>query len=603
MSAWRGRVSSENEDLDQQSAIDLARGVGAGQLLTGSIVGSESRIVVRGTLLSTERPDENFQVSVEGPADSVFVFLPRFVGQLLAQSQGVDIDQSGSLTTNSLPALRAYLRGQAAYRRARYGLAVNRFTEALEADSNFALAGAGLLKSNGWTGGLAGPRVAGIASRAAWRHRDVLGFRDRAIVLAILGSNGPDPESSAERLQAQEEAIRIAGDREEAWYFLGDTYFHYGLALGIEDHLDRADAAFRRAMARDSSVAGVLQHLLLYAAMRHDTAEVYRFLALHEAAMSDSVRSLPERWFAATAVGDAEIRDAALAMLDTVEPGRGFPQPSMFLPFRPDLVTDVRDYLDRVHLGTVTQTARKTVGNMKAAVSWDAGRPGDAIETLRPYATSSAKLRVFAGLFWSGDLSDAEAAYQDLASGGEQFGWDGFLGSEECAMGVWRLEHEGVAGVDEAIGKLRATAAGRDATWPPTPEQLCALVLEAIAAEQRGDPNAATLIDALDRDLLTGPTRRLTWENLAVARLLERQGEYERAAEAAGRFVYYLGYTPFLATHFRQSGRLYDLAGNREKAIEQYSNYLMLRKDHEPALAAEVNGVRDALARLTGEGN
>ena len=603
ISAWRGRVASADADLDEEAARALAQSIGAGLVLTGAVVGSESRIVLRGTLAPVGRRGEPVQASVEGPTDSVFTLLPRFVGRLLAQSAGLDADQSASLTTNSLPALRAYLRGQVEYRRARYAEAVNRFTEALETDSNFALAGVGLIKANGWTG-TASARMNGIGQRAAWRNRDMLGVRDRAIVTAVMGSNGPEPDDGASILRAREQAVAVAEDRAEAWYFVGDSYFHDGALLGLEDGLFRAEQAFRRAIARDSSVAGPLQHLLFLAALREDTVEVRRLLRLHEVAVGDSALASPERWFAAVAIGDTVLRDETLSMLDTVLVDIEYQGAAMTLPFIIDRLPEVRDFMSRADRRALGQEARERFAELNAFLAWEAGRPNDAAGALRPISRSMAGTRVLAALFWSGDSLDGARAVRELATlEDDEDAGNGFelLGSRRCVAALWRLEHGQLDGIDGTVRRLRDTAADRDPEWPATPHQVCADVLEAALAQRRGRSDAGELIGRLDELLLTVPYRGVGWANLAVARLLEGEAEYTRAAAAARRHLYYLGYTPFLATHMRESGRLAELAGERERAIDAYAKYLALRSDPEPSVAGEVDEVRQALARLTAE--
>src|SRR6185503_2959548 len=53
----------------------------------------------------------------------------------------------------------------------------------------------------------------------------------------------------------------------EAWYQLGDRYYHYGSLSGLSDADERALTAFRRALSQDSTFAAPLHHLVeLYAA-------------------------------------------------------------------------------------------------------------------------------------------------------------------------------------------------------------------------------------------------------------------------------------------------------------------------------------------------
>ena len=52
MAAWRRVVSADDADATEEQAAGLARTIGAGQLLLGSVVGSPSHMVLSATLTS-----------------------------------------------------------------------------------------------------------------------------------------------------------------------------------------------------------------------------------------------------------------------------------------------------------------------------------------------------------------------------------------------------------------------------------------------------------------------------------------------------------------------------------------------------------------------
>ena len=270
-----------------------------------------------------------------------------------------------------------------------------------------------------------------------------------------------------------------------------------------------------------------------------------------------------------------------------------------------DGLPEVRDFVSRAYGGAVSQGVRNGLALESAYLAWEAGRPTEAAAALRGSSRSMAAVRVMAALFWSGDSLDGARALQELAGlrDDEDFGRAVAAPlSRRCAMALWQLEHGDLGEVESTASFLRASAGERDPATPPGPDEVCATVLEAALAHRRGDRDAGQLIDRLDQLLLTAPFRQIGWANLAVARLLEGEGEYARAAAAARRHPYLAGYTAFLATHMRESGRLYELAGNRDGAIDAYAKYLSLRSDPEPTVADEVEQVRRALERLTAEG-
>jgi serine/threonine-protein kinase len=604
---WRKRVASDAADLDAAGADALARGLGAGQVLSGSVIGDATKLTLRGSLAGVDARREPLQVTVEGSPDSVSSLVRQLAGRLLAESAGIAPDQSTNLITSSLPALRAYLRGQAEYRQGRYSEAIARFTEALQADSNFALAGAGLTSANGWVGGAA-PAMAQLAQRTAWRNRDRLGPKERALVISRLGVNGPGPDWLATNRDADEQAVAVAGDRAEAWYLLGDGYMHEGHLVGVEDALVRAEQGLRRALERDSTDSGVLAHLLMLSAKRHDSAEVRRIARLRRQAVADPLTGLPEDYLAAVFLGDSAGQDRALRLVDTAvlpEQFTGDAQSLAFsVPFLPDHVPALREWLDHLARRATTDEGRVRLATLEAMLAWDAGRPSEASARLGS-GTEPDVARVLAALFWGGDSSEANAAAARLAAVVADTAPIGALelrSPPACVATLWRAARGETSGVPAAARRLREGIGPRDPAWPPTVREVCALALEAMAAQAAGRTEARALVDSLDRVLLKGPSLGgLSWQNLAVAGMLEREGEFARAAAAARRIRYYFLYTPFLASYYREAGRLAERAGERDRAIEGYARYLDLRRNAEPVLQPEVAQVKQALARLTGE--
>ena len=166
---------------------------------------------------------------------------------------------------------------------------------------------------------------------------------------------------------------------------------------------------------------------------------------------------------------------------------------------------------------------------------------------------------------------------------------------------MWYANRGEQRDAERAAARLRQAHAQRDPSLPPHQNQVCASIVEAIGAQAARRPNAGPLVDELERTLLTVPYRPVSWENLALATLLENQGQYARAAAAARRHHFLFGPSLFYAAHLRQSGRLSERAGEVDRAIEAYTKYLALRYDPEPAVAPEVAQVRQDLERLTSE--
>jgi len=186
MAAWHQVASAGDADLSEEQAARVARTIGAGQFMLGSVVGSRSHLVLSATLTSAGATSPSAtQATVEGPEDSLPAMVDRLTAELLMGGAGVRDVQGASLTTNSLDALKAYFDGQAAFRRGQYEEAGQRFSRALDVDSAFTLAAVWLLRSGQW--GHVVPDEERV-HQVVWDGRNSLSRRDRELVEASARS-------------------------------------------------------------------------------------------------------------------------------------------------------------------------------------------------------------------------------------------------------------------------------------------------------------------------------------------------------------------------------------------------------------------------------
>jgi hypothetical protein len=140
--------------------------------------------------------------------------------------------------------------------------------------------------------------------------------------------------------------------------------------------------------------------------------------------------------------------------------------------------------------------------------------------------------------------------------------------------------------------------------------------LEATIATTNGSREAHRLVQHLDslsrlgvESINTAAYEGYTFgsqeANLLLARLFEREGDPAAAVAALRRRAYHhmVGYFErgYSSTSFREEGRLTALLGDRQAALRAYRNYLALRDQPEPALAAEVAHIRAEVSRLERE--
>lgn len=145
------------------------------------------------------------------------------------------------LTTDSLPALKAFLAGERALRDGRFTHAAARFREATSADTTFALAWYRLSTALEWSA-----QPIGDAAARALRHAERLSPDDRRVVQArhafLDGAT-----ARAEALYA--EYLARHPEDSDAWHELGEVRFHSGPRRG--QPLTRSRASFAHVAALD----------------------------------------------------------------------------------------------------------------------------------------------------------------------------------------------------------------------------------------------------------------------------------------------------------------------------------------------------------------
>lgn len=165
ISVWHTASPDDGQNVREETALRLGRSLGAGRVLLGGIVETPAGLVLSAAVFHVDDESQEAQASVEGPADSLTVLVDELVIQLLARETGERDQRLAALTSTSLQALRAYLEGQAAYRRGGYSEADRHFESALQEDSTFALAALAWVSSAWWSAGSSG-------STGHWRSRN-----------------------------------------------------------------------------------------------------------------------------------------------------------------------------------------------------------------------------------------------------------------------------------------------------------------------------------------------------------------------------------------------------------------------------------------------
>ena len=600
LAAWT-RAARGASELPEDDALRMAASLRAGRMVEGEVVGSRGRVSMSARIVEVPSGSVGARATAEGSPDSLTQIVDRLAATLLALGSGEGEQRLAGLTSTSLPALRAYLDGEALLRRGAFGAASEKFLQAFQLDSTFALAGVGAARAGEWGGGHTAP------IEAAWRHRDRLSPRDLARLAVNLGPRHPAPQGVRDGVEDAERLLELAPDSPDAWYKLADNLFHNGALAGVPEALPRAAAGFARSLALDSSYAPTIQHLSEIATFFDDTAGVIRGRALLRRIDSVSSIAVARQWHVAAWLGDtAEIR--RLLKSDSLFGAT----PAYLLFYSLDVPLDtfgIEDLYRRAYAQSVTAEDRKNIGFLWNRYEFARGRPGKAPPLPGEWSeTQRQNLAVLDALFADGEPSQGARAARALE---RQLG-TAFPASDRSALlaryavGQYALSLGDLTQVRRAIADLRDARPHPDSAWQADEPRDYALLLEAQLAAREHSSSAAGLLSKVD-SVLANPREieydfpkpeLFSYGNLVAARLHEDDGDAAAALAAIRRRFIGIAVYPHYVRYRREEGRLAALLGDTAGAIRAYRHYLSLRSDPEPRLRPQTDTVRSRLAAL-----
>jgi TolB-like protein len=315
LARWRDVVGEET--APPNVALRAAHLTGARYGIVGQAVSSGRQLRLDADVYRLADGHRLGHVQVEGSEENVFQLVDRLsidiirslIGQRDARHHGVDIT---AITTSSLPALRAYLEGESLLRRSEFPAASRKFQQAVEADSTFALAWYRLGTASGWTDPAVGLETPELLARAA-RMADRLPPREAVLLKAELGYW----RSSLEGLELLRHAVRTHPDDAEAWYLLGETYYH-SQGAALVDPME-SDRAFAKAIHLDPEFGPAHIHYVQNAFLVHaDSQEAARRIAAYTrfAPMTEYARQF--RLASNVAFGDSAAQASAIQIFDSL---------------------------------------------------------------------------------------------------------------------------------------------------------------------------------------------------------------------------------------------------------------------------------------------
>jgi hypothetical protein len=566
LAAWRAQVTSEDQDLGEAEAVGLARRLGAGRVVLGSVVGAENEFAVTARLLSTSDGAAIGDVTAEGPAARPWSVATQVASQIMGLEAGEQQARMDYLEDVPVEAVRAYLRGRRQYRRTVLSEARAHFVRALDIDSTFALASLGgrIAADVGWYAGKA--EIENRMSRLLRAYKDRLPPDDRALADFLLQHRA---WVITEQVAAAASLTEAYPDKPDTWYWLGQRLIHSSTTLiqGL-----RVDTA--------GFLAGASEGL----GNREDPGSNAFFRSLMAYEFGDTTQ---QAWFRAS--------------LDTLPFNDVFSMTVGGWGIPADIDdADMDHWLDALWTSAVTPQERSMAAGMRYRAFRSLGRTAEAEAEQRrrvELASLPALGWLMDPLYWDGAEEEGAAWVARLR---EEFRDPSApIGLRDwivvCLWQIWEIRHGDTSRVEWAIRRLREEALDSD---PRTQWELCPLALETMLAHARHTEDEDSLVAELARAAGQGVFGFGEAVNLELARILEARGDLRGAARVAFRPSGFYTWPNFFSTMVHEAARLHDAAGEVEEALPLYRWYLLLRKRPDPHLQPEADRIRARVAEL-----
>jgi tetratricopeptide (TPR) repeat protein/tRNA A-37 threonylcarbamoyl transferase component Bud32 len=611
-------VEQENLGVpDPDEGRGIARGLGAGLYVLGNIVEVQGTLQLDASLYDPEAGLEAVaNASAEGPAGQLFELVDRVAAELLvsqARESGGPARRIAEVTTSSIPALKAYLEGEQAFRAGDHGRAAEAFGRATQLDSTFALAWYRLGITAEW---LVRSDVVERSAEQAFRHSSRLSEHDQNLFRAFRAYRDGNA-LEAERLYRA--ILATHPDDVGAWAQLGELLFHYGPYYGRP--ISEAREPFERVLFFEPDEVHALAHLMRITTLedaREEADELAsRYLELHP----EDDRALEIRALRAFAIDDEPSQRQVLSELRLADVDelmimtwsvpvhtRNIDGAASVISMLADDASRPQDVRAMAH--TVRAALRLAQGRWRDAESeFDAAAVLDPVVALEYRALLAAHPLLAIGddrlEAIRGELEDWDAS--DWRPSSTNVTW---VNAHDEAHSHLRLYLLGLLSV--RLGNLdvaeRYAAELEQLSGTPEVMELAhdlALGIRAQGAIVRGQPEVA--LDALQQGSASPWYAQMSsslffsqaLERFTRAELLAATGRDEEAirwfdtlAVLSSREMIYLA-----PSHLRRA-EIYERLGDGQAAEEHYERFIELWRDCDPELRPLVDYAAERLTLL-----
>ncbi len=587
LARWR-EAAPENGRPDLPTALGVAAATGARYAVTGSVLSTGANLRVTSDVYDVPGGNVLGHGQVEGAPDSIFSLVDRLSVEVL-RSLVTDADLEASalglarVTSESLTALKAYLEGEALYRSGDVEAAIPAYERAIEADSTFAMASYRLRQAYGWTQFI-GSDLSSEAADRALRYADRLPPRQATLVRAGHALARGDL-SGIDLLQ---EAVVRHPDDAEAWYLLGDIYYHQGPRRLVD--IAEVERAFGRAVELAPQFAPYQIHWVDLAGIhRPDSARVAdRLAAFRSVATGTEVEQ--RRVAFEMMFGDSATQRRALEEADvSVELYSSLSATGLRSPrFSRQMAAWRRKVYDEL---PPNDQPGFGVFQLLQVLTWGRGQIEEHLALLDAPTVSDGAVACVLYEIRAQGLSVPEARLRETVERVTDEDGDCALrakGAYAAELGRWEEHRAVIDAFRSRAADVRSDTtriAERRETAARFPEAT-ARMLEGFALWQRGDLEEAVRV--LEEARPYAPWLGRWW-------LAQLYLELDRPAEAKRYLESVRGDRAMVHYHL---GRVSERLGDLDDAREAFETFVIAFEEADPELQPLVEEARQALARL-----
>ncbi|MCK4903171.1 MAG: protein kinase [Candidatus Marinimicrobia bacterium] len=263
------QLGSDNRNsIDPGLATDIAQEVGAKTMLTGNVLQTGNNLILISQLINTSDGSIIKSHQVEG--NDIYSMVDELTAQIQLDMQlSVGSDEPIDVavvdrTTSSMNAFQHYFNGIDHFNDSHFKEAIVELNNAIDLDSTFSSAYYKLALAQWWSQSEMDNETIKNAQESLSKILNGSWYRTTKEKLLARGAFELTKRNYSEAENIYQQLIDFLSDEKEAWYGLGEAYFH-----GSQD-MDNASNAFERAVELDPEFTIAYRHIFDIYGLRNE---------------------------------------------------------------------------------------------------------------------------------------------------------------------------------------------------------------------------------------------------------------------------------------------------------------------------------------------